>query len=507
MKPSLGRIRASLAEPAEHYPAELIALINTNIHPPVPLTAADVYIRAMYVVSDAVNSYGGAFPADEHARLANLLIDAPVMIGHRKDKLPVGRTFHTRCVTHQGRPWVKAYFYWLRSSEHGEELKENIDGGVYKECSISFTFNLPECSVCGRDIRTCEHEPMQQYRLHGKDTACHFNYRKIDRVLETSLVYRGAVPGTSVSKDLSVANEAGGFSNGRILTTLEQLDANQEYVIIPRYQGVSVTLQANDGQPTMIRDDGPLIDVEPTSLTSEQIAIDAPLAGLLVGYRGKSRCPLSQLERHLSGISAGVGHLTLHLLPHQTSAATSDDASTDLRIQTMPFRVAKPRDLKAAASEITTALGVEIYPLGELPTADNCWQSHPDRLKDEPSALLYCQDRHAVIVINDGGQIQTLSFGGFDRDALMTGRCFVAEETAHPPSDDFDVVDRGEVTAVKNGLLVIRLSSILNLVVRSARLGGQTVRLVQAANADRLRSIATKSSSNHQPLPLVHARH
>jgi hypothetical protein len=76
---------------------------------------------------------------------------------------------------------------------------ENIDGGIYKECSIGFTFALPECSICGDDIRTCEHEPMGTY---GDDQTCHFNYRKIERVLETSLVYRGAIPETGVTREL-----------------------------------------------------------------------------------------------------------------------------------------------------------------------------------------------------------------------------------------------------------------------------------------------------------------
>ena len=149
MSSSLGRVTAHLAEPTDSLPPEMVALINQNIKPPTPVTADDVYVRAMYIVSDQVNSFGGRFPAEEHDRLAALLVDSPVLVGHRKDRLPVGRNFYAELVERDGHPWVKCYFYWLRSSDAAEQLRDNIDGGIYKECSTAFTFNLPACSICG----------------------------------------------------------------------------------------------------------------------------------------------------------------------------------------------------------------------------------------------------------------------------------------------------------------------------------------------------------------------
>ncbi len=203
MTANFGKITAHLAEPINNIPDELTILINQNINPPVPVTATDIYVRAMFVVSDEINSFGGRFPVDEHARLAALLIDSPVLVGHRKDKLPIGRNFHAIHVTKDGRQWIKCFFYWLKSAEGAESLRENIDGGIYKECSIGFTYLFPECSECGDDIRRCDHEPLSKSATNTKDSKVHFNYRKIERVLETSLVYRGALPDTSVSKDLA----------------------------------------------------------------------------------------------------------------------------------------------------------------------------------------------------------------------------------------------------------------------------------------------------------------
>jgi hypothetical protein len=207
MTARLGRITAQLAEPIATAPPDLVACINRAIGPPTPVRPQDVHVRAMFIVSDQVNSFGGCFPLDEHQRLAELLVDSPVLVGHRKDKLPVARTFHAVTLEKDGEHWVKAYFYWLRSAAGAEDLRENIDGGIYKECSIGFTFALAECSICGRDIRLCEHEPFQSYSSDGREQVCHFRYRRIERVLESSLVYRGATPDTHITRELAIKTD------------------------------------------------------------------------------------------------------------------------------------------------------------------------------------------------------------------------------------------------------------------------------------------------------------
>ena len=63
MKELIGKMTASLAR-EEQSGDDLIAVLNANIKPPEPIVSSAVYIRAMYIVSDQVNSYGGRFPAD-----------------------------------------------------------------------------------------------------------------------------------------------------------------------------------------------------------------------------------------------------------------------------------------------------------------------------------------------------------------------------------------------------------------------------------------------------------
>ena len=93
MENLLGKITASLAEKDPAVSDDLVAKINENVRPPAPVSSDEVYIRAMYIVSDEVNSLGGRFPTDEHEKLLELLTDSPVLIGHRKDSLPIARNF------------------------------------------------------------------------------------------------------------------------------------------------------------------------------------------------------------------------------------------------------------------------------------------------------------------------------------------------------------------------------------------------------------------------------
>ncbi len=185
------------ATPIEHNLQKYCNLINSNVRPPVPVKPDNIFIRAMFVVSDSVNAYGGRFDRVDLPEIARMFIDSPVLIGHNKGGLPVARNFWAETIEKDGKLWIKSYFYWLKQTENAERLALNIDAGIYKECSVSFVYDKPECSACGQDIRTCGHQI-------SKDI--HFYYRGVEKILETSLVYRGAIPGTSITDQLAIEN-------------------------------------------------------------------------------------------------------------------------------------------------------------------------------------------------------------------------------------------------------------------------------------------------------------
>jgi hypothetical protein len=209
--------RAGDESKAEGF-AALVDEINRVIAPPVAVTEDSVFIRAMEVISDEINEHGGRFMQDEFARLCELIIDSPVLVAHDKRQLPVARNFKAEVVTRDGRPWVKVWFYWPKDTAGAQDLASRIDSGVLREVSIGFEFKRPECSVCGADIRECEHQPFTEGKHpDGKIRPIHYIYRDIIRVLETSLVYRGATPGTRIGTGLFFSKEhkAGGSVSPR----------------------------------------------------------------------------------------------------------------------------------------------------------------------------------------------------------------------------------------------------------------------------------------------------
>lgn len=196
--------KAALAPPETGAVEELIELINHRVKPNQPLKEGEVFIRKMFLVSDQVNSFGGRFDGKELLKMAELAIDSPVLVGHNHQRLPIGRNFKSEIVEKSGAAWLATNFYWLLASEGAENLAKNIDGGIYKEVSAAFLFETPECSICGRDIRRCEHIPFRRYAVpNGAFAPAFFWYRNVSKVLETSLVFRGAVAGTKITMPLA----------------------------------------------------------------------------------------------------------------------------------------------------------------------------------------------------------------------------------------------------------------------------------------------------------------
>ena len=444
---SMGRVVAELAEPSRDIPAELIELINVNVKPPSQVSADEVFVRAMYIVSDQVNSFGGRFTAEEHSKLAELLVDSPVLVGHRKDHLPIARTFHATTVERDGRPWVKSYFYWLKSSDLSEEFLANLDGGIYKECSIAFTFHLPECSVCGKDIRRCQHQPFESYDHSGSSEPCHFNYRQIERVLETSLVYRGAVPNTAVVKELgdtdghieSAASENPEWSV-EPLADLDNIRYNSDYLVIPHYEGLLVTAATLGDQLSLARLDGTPLHLINKQIGSTGFRWQGSLLGILVGQRGKERCTVEQLNDHLDGRISPVTRLVLNLHPSQGLVTTIRmPVGSKLEVRLLQYRIATRERLSQAVTEVATRDGVEIHPIGQ-PTARGYWyrpQSDSRRrtlaseitlqLGDGPARLALQADR---LTMNCGDPVSlTFDLLDFDLTQLSSGRRFLARKT------------------------------------------------------------------------------
>jgi len=384
----IGKITASLVDKEQSFPEGLIEKINKNVKPPEKITPDDIYIRAMYLLSDQVNSYGGRFPVDEHDKMIELLIDCPVLIGHRKDSLPIARTFHAEKEHRNNRNWVKVYFYWLKNSQKGEDLRKNIDGGIYKECSISFIFRFPECGICGSDIRNCRHRPFTKYDSgEGGKREAYFNYRQIDKVLEVSLVYRGSVHETSITGALftplkETLNESSTEITFKSPTRyriwdLEQLDSGKNYYVTPAYESINVFLKKTNDSTILLNPNCGQIENRLLSEHLKEMNLpdgDYILDCRLVGYRGKSRQPVCELLSFLKDGKSTVRRIELIVYDivrcGDTLMTDFDGVSRRLKLEELfqncrtaliPAGIVIGRDIKETLNKRGTRRGIEIY--------------------------------------------------------------------------------------------------------------------------------------------------
>ncbi|UCG63160.1 MAG: hypothetical protein JSV52_07735 [Candidatus Zixiibacteriota bacterium] len=432
MDAGIGRIKAQLAEPTIERMTKLIQLINDNINPPTEVCEDDVHIRAMYIVSDEVNSFGGRFPADELGNLARLLVDSPVMVGHRKDRLPVARTFHAEIVTRENRPWVKSYFYWLKSSKGAEDLKDNIDGGIYKECSIGFSYIFPECSVCRGDIRRCRHEPFERYKAGTGEQVCHFNYRQIERVLETSLVYRGAVPDTAMSKELA-SDHPIAARREILISSPAELALDTTYLVVPLYESIPVIVNV-DAQTLSVVD----LDGNPISLACLEHTGPSELPPMenvfshLVGYRGKERCSVEQLRKHLSGKSSSVTRVELKLIPDGNHPFDGFDPGTsDVPLRVIRHEYCAPVNLDEAAVRMKTKHGVRLWPVTVLPAEHGGFVYRPGNAARIGNGYyrfrLPGSGTEALLEFDFGGSVERFRIKQFHMQRFIKGGRFVAD--------------------------------------------------------------------------------
>ncbi len=478
----IGKIKAELVEKDSSIPEGLIEKINSNVQPPEPVNSDNVYIRAMYIVSDQINSYGGRFPADEHQKLADLLIDSPVLIGHRKDTLPIARNFHAEPVMRDNTNWVKVYFYWLKNSEAGEELKNNIDAGIYKECSISFIFSFPECSICGSDIRECRHQPFHEYETQcGEKTEAHFNYRRIEKVLETSLVYRGSVSDTSITKELAFQKDEPEFARSTIkpvsvpiinrIWKLESLDQQAEYLVMPAYEGLRILLRKTGGAIQLQKADGTPIKFPRFDRNLKAFrfpGVDFTCDCRLVGYRGKERQKAGELVKFIRGETSSVSRTELKIY----DLVDLDDA--DVSKLNAIERREKLEELFGAVKGI--------LPPSELVSGDN---SH--------NALKNIGTRHGIEISSVHSAEKYL----FTRQKLVRAIVLREEEAAQRNKYHFELlVDDKSVPVDSPVISTLRLSvgEIIDLRVASVNMVGDSVQLIDPVVLDRYGELGSLDS-------------
>lgn len=192
------------------------------------LSPEEVAVFTLDLCNDQIDRHFSRFPVEELRKIADLTPGRPLMERHDlHETLPRGKFFQAWLQSDQASTTVRCNIYLLRTESNAEFIRQ-MEGGVYNEVSIGFAFGMPECSICGCDLRECAHWPGQDYN----GATCHYIMRDVQDVIEGSIV-------SAASQSVGVVAQ---------LRDLSALKIKQE----PER---SIDPPANDNQETMTTSD------------------------------------------------------------------------------------------------------------------------------------------------------------------------------------------------------------------------------------------------------------
>lgn len=225
----VGMRRRPAQASAEGTAADEALLAEVNAFALRPLSSDEFAVFTMDLCHNQMDRHFSRFPDEELEKINRMAPGRPLMERHDlRGTLPRGTFF--RSALHRddarGRLSVRPDVYVLRTSDNADFIL-NIEGGVYRETSIGFSFRTPECAICGKDLRTCEHVPGRTYG----DALCHYVMRDVLEVIEGSVVPSGSQGTGFVSRYAEVSS--GGRRTGTgagygVLSLGEALEAGRQ---------------------------------------------------------------------------------------------------------------------------------------------------------------------------------------------------------------------------------------------------------------------------------------
>ncbi|MCX8066000.1 MAG: hypothetical protein N3G21_12660 [Candidatus Hydrogenedentes bacterium] len=179
------------------------------------LTPEEYAVFSLDLCHNQLDRHYSKFPNDELEKINKLVPGRPLMERHDlRGSLPRGIFFTSSVVVEGDKISVRPKVYVLKLEENRSFIA-NIEGGVYRETSIGFTFAYPECSICRKDIRRCVHIPGRRY----EGDVCFYWIRGVQEVLEGSVVACGS-QGTGFVKEYK-NSVVEGLGEKRILSPLQ----------------------------------------------------------------------------------------------------------------------------------------------------------------------------------------------------------------------------------------------------------------------------------------------
>lgn len=174
---------------------------------PYMLTDPDpskLYVRRLILANDAPDREHERFPKRILERFAATIPGKSLLVSHEKKSLPLGLFFDGVCRKAQGDEegaWVVEAAFYLVANPANLDLRQQIDAGVIRYCSVGAGYDTRICDVCGSDYYDCAHSRGQVLADGRQVTLSYGGDLNAYDVREGSLVYLGAQRGARIHKE------------------------------------------------------------------------------------------------------------------------------------------------------------------------------------------------------------------------------------------------------------------------------------------------------------------
>lgn len=125
-----------------------------------PLSVEDVYVRHMRLCNTQVDRAFERFTERNLRQISKSIVGKSVMLAHNYSQTPQGRYFDSSVQKSDGIAHAVPEFYIVRSAPSAAEAIPQIDGGVWKDVSVGFSYEAIQCDLCGGDYldyNSCPH--------------------------------------------------------------------------------------------------------------------------------------------------------------------------------------------------------------------------------------------------------------------------------------------------------------------------------------------------------------
>jgi len=129
------------------------------------LKAEEVYTFTVRLCDNEIDRDGERFGRKTLEGLAGMFVGKSGLFDHQwSARGQTARIFKTEVVREEGRLtragdescYLKGWAYMLRTAAN-EELIAEIEGGIKREVSVGCAVEKAVCSICGRELGSCEH--------------------------------------------------------------------------------------------------------------------------------------------------------------------------------------------------------------------------------------------------------------------------------------------------------------------------------------------------------------